>query len=93
MLIECSECKNQVSGEATKCPKCGHALPAGTRKNMMLVACGFIVVGLFGPRMFPSTSLTHASSDNAKWLILVFLGVALLLCARFSKNIGNQKDR
>lgn len=26
MLVDCPECKNQVSNEATSCPKCGHKL-------------------------------------------------------------------
>lgn len=47
MLIQCSECKHEVSDEASKCPNCGHPLPTGKLRTGVMIGFGFSVLPLF----------------------------------------------
>ena len=59
-MIQCPECKNEISDQAETCPKCGYALkkpaepntqPAGKRKKLdykyLIIGLAVLVFGLF----------------------------------------------
>lgn len=89
-MPECSECKHEVAKLATRCPRCGHQLPEGQRRKFQIVGAAFAVFGLLLPRLFPSTSLTSASSDDMeRSMLMILLGGILVLYARFSSKFRN----
>jgi DNA-directed RNA polymerase subunit RPC12/RpoP len=83
MLIECSECKRQVAKEATKCPQCGHRLPAGERKNVLVMGIVFLACAVFSPLLLRSLG-GELPMDLGTWMILLgLLGTAAILFAMF----------
>jgi NAD-dependent SIR2 family protein deacetylase len=91
-LIECSECKNQVAKDATKCPKCGHLTISGIRRNVLLFGegCSTLSIGLILYIAYDiqnSGAGTDSASLDTLFIILLticaFMGVALMYYSRF----------
>lgn len=80
MLTECSECKHQVAEGATKCPKCGHRLPASERQKFILIGAAFVAFALLSERLLR----IQISKDTQTFMLI--LGCALMLITKFGKG-------
>ena len=68
-LINCKECRTEVSSEAVTCPKCGYkAKPIGCSGALVLIFLTLAVVSLFLPKQNTniSTNSTSISSNQHK---------------------------
>jgi hypothetical protein len=68
-LVECKECKTQISSEAKACPKCGAAPPKPTSRLTILIAglfLFFILKSIFGVNSSgPSTAQSKPAPSAA----------------------------
>jgi DNA-directed RNA polymerase subunit RPC12/RpoP len=90
MLIECSECKRQVSEEAVRCPQCGHRLPAAERKKILMTGVGFVAFAFAAPILVHGAGVSLPENTLSWMIMLALIGIAMMLYARFG-NIGQKR--
>ena len=82
-MIESSECKCSVAKEATKRPQRGHQLPAGKRKNTLIMGVIFIACAVLGPLLLQGLGASLPDGAGTWMILLALTGTFMVVYSQF----------
>lgn len=99
-MIECKECKTQISDQALACPKCGASLPSANIESRFISAKSRRISGaaffggllwlFFATQAGGKDAFEHAWS-GARWFVIG--GALMYIAGEIDRNLRERKQK